>query len=62
MANLFRYVEELEYLPEFRVEAEDNALHLKFPADWLRKHPLSRQELMQEKTLLKRVGINLVIH
>ena len=62
LANLFKYVEELEYLPEFRVEAEENAIHLQFPEGWLRKHPLSRQELRQEKTLLNKVGLKLVIH
>ena len=62
LANLFKYVEELEYLPEFRVEAEAGALHLQFPDGWLQQHPLSRQELRRERTWLNKVGIKLVIH
>jgi exopolyphosphatase/guanosine-5'-triphosphate,3'-diphosphate pyrophosphatase len=61
LATLFKYVEELEYLPEFRVEAEDKMLYLQFPNGWLRKHPLSRQELMLEKNMLNKAGLKLVI-
>jgi exopolyphosphatase/guanosine-5'-triphosphate,3'-diphosphate pyrophosphatase len=61
LATLFKYAEELEYLPEFRVEVEHNMLQLQFPDGWLRKHPMSRQELMQERTLLNKIGLKLDI-
>jgi exopolyphosphatase/guanosine-5'-triphosphate,3'-diphosphate pyrophosphatase len=61
LANLFKYVDELEYLPEFRVEAHDKSLELQFPEAWLQQHPLSRQELVQEKTMLRKLGIELSI-
>ena len=61
LASLFKYVEQLERLPEFRVEADGQSLQLQFPERWLQQHPLTKQELREEKTLLKRVGIKLEI-
>ena len=61
LASLFKYVEQLERLPDFRVEADGQSLQLQFPDRWLQQHPLTRQELREEKTLLKRVGIKLEI-
>jgi exopolyphosphatase/guanosine-5'-triphosphate,3'-diphosphate pyrophosphatase len=61
LANVFKYVEQLAFLPEFRVEALGDSLHLQFPEGWLKQHPLTRQELSEERTLLDKVGIKLKI-
>ena len=59
LANLFKYVEQPEFLPEFSVEASPGALSLRFPDDWLEQHPLTARELKEERTQLKRAGIRL---
>jgi exopolyphosphatase/guanosine-5'-triphosphate,3'-diphosphate pyrophosphatase len=59
MANLFKYVEQLEYLPEFRVSASEKGIQLQFPESWLEQHPLSAVELREEKTQLQKQGIRL---
>ncbi len=61
LANLFKYVERLEFPPEFRVEASQAGILLRFPPGWLAQHPLTWQELRAEKRLLGRVGIELAI-
>ena len=61
LSNLFKYVEQLEQLPDLRVEARQQTIQLQFPDQWLQRHPLTLQELRQEKTLLKRVAIELKI-
>ncbi|MEP5763027.1 MAG: Ppx/GppA phosphatase family protein [Halieaceae bacterium] len=59
LACLFKYVEQLEFLPEFRVSALDEQLQLQFPEGWLKQHPLTNHELQQEKNQLKRMGLKL---
>ena len=59
LANLFKYAEQLEYLPEFRVMAEEHIIRLQFPEQWLEQHPLTAYELREEKLQLKKVGIRL---
>ena len=59
LANLFKYVEQLEYLPEFRVTAEESIILLQFPEHWLEQHPLTAYELREEKLQLKKVGMRL---
>jgi exopolyphosphatase/guanosine-5'-triphosphate,3'-diphosphate pyrophosphatase len=59
LANLFKYAEQLEYLPEFRVTAEENSILLQFPEQWLEQHPLTAYELREEKLQLKKVGMRL---
>jgi exopolyphosphatase/guanosine-5'-triphosphate,3'-diphosphate pyrophosphatase len=62
LANIFKYVEQLEYLPEFRVDANADSISLQFPEDWLEQHPLTSYALEQETHLLQKVGIGLEIH
>jgi exopolyphosphatase/guanosine-5'-triphosphate,3'-diphosphate pyrophosphatase len=59
LATLFKYVEELEQLPDFGVRATAKTLALKFPSDWLKQHPLTWQELEQQKDGFKRLGLRL---
>lgn len=59
LATLFKYVEQLEYLPDFRVDIKPGYLHLQFPDEWLQQHPLTLQELGQEKVLLTRADFEL---
>ena len=59
LANLFKYVEQLEYLPEFRVTADEHIILLQFPEQWLEQHPLTAYELREEKLQLKKVGMRL---
>jgi len=61
LANLFKYVEQLEYLPDFNVDAEGDRIALRFPPDWLSQHPLTTFELKEERSQLKRLGIDLRI-
>ncbi len=59
LANLFKYVEQLEFLPEFRVNAQDDEIALHFPEDWLEQHPLTAYELREETALLDKAGMKL---
>jgi exopolyphosphatase/guanosine-5'-triphosphate,3'-diphosphate pyrophosphatase len=59
LANLFKYVEQLEHLPEFRVTAKEHTIGLQFPEQWLEQHPLTAYELREEKLQLTRVGIRI---
>ena len=59
LAVRFKYVEILEQLPEFGVQAEDNALALGFPEFWLDEHPLTLSELEQEQATLGKLGLEL---
>ena len=61
LASLFKYVEQLEYLPDFRVHAQDTGLQLEFPSGWLAQHPQTTQSLKQEKTVLAKTGLKLTI-
>ncbi|MEE4659664.1 MAG: Ppx/GppA phosphatase family protein [Halieaceae bacterium] len=59
LACAFKYVEQLESLPEFRVSASRRRLKLSFPEDWLDKHPLTHYELKQERLQAKKLGIKI---
>jgi len=61
LANLFKYVEQLEYLPEFRVVAEETVMQLQFPDGWLEQHPLTAYELRDERKQLLKLGIRLQV-
>ena len=61
LANLFKYVEQLEFLPDFRIEAGNQSIRLQFPEHWLEQHPLTTYELKQERAQLKRAGFNLKV-
>jgi exopolyphosphatase/guanosine-5'-triphosphate,3'-diphosphate pyrophosphatase len=61
LATLFKYVEQLEQLPDFTIRATAKTLRLEFPPDWLAQHPLTQRELKQEKNALQRLGLRLQI-
>lgn len=61
LANLFKYVEQLEFLPEFRLSTEKSTVLMQFPEQWLQQHPLTAYELRSEKTQLKRIGFRLKV-
>jgi exopolyphosphatase/guanosine-5'-triphosphate,3'-diphosphate pyrophosphatase len=62
LATSLKYVETLEKLPEFKIQASDNALSLEFTAGWLDEHPLTTKELAAEQSMLARLGIELTIN
>ncbi len=61
LACAFKYVEQLEVLPQVKVIAKSRSLKLKFPEDWLEHHPLTSFELREEKTQLRKLGLKLSI-
>ncbi|MEM0955181.1 MAG: Ppx/GppA phosphatase family protein [Pseudomonadota bacterium] len=61
LACAFKYVEQLESLPEFRIIANKRRLKLKFPNQWLAQHPLTHSELKQERLQARRLGIRVVL-
>ena len=61
LAALFKYVEQLEQLPDFTIEAGSKSLKLVFPEDWLAQHPLTWQELERQIDSFKRLGLKLQI-
>jgi exopolyphosphatase/guanosine-5'-triphosphate,3'-diphosphate pyrophosphatase len=52
-------VEQLEQLPEFSISATKKGLRLEFPEDWLSQHPLTWQELEQQRSWFKRLNLQL---
>ena len=61
LAALFKYVEQLEQLPDFVIQARNNELHLDFPERWLEQHPLTAAELEGEISAMGKLGITLTI-
>jgi exopolyphosphatase/guanosine-5'-triphosphate,3'-diphosphate pyrophosphatase len=61
LACAFKYVEQLESLPEFRVSARERRLKLQFPEQWLEQHPLTSYELREERAQLRKFGLRLDI-
>ncbi len=59
LAVRFKYVEPLEQLPDFGVQAEKKSLALGFPEGWLEAHPLTLSELEQEQSYLDKLGVEL---
>lgn len=59
LAALFKYVEKLEQLPEFSVQASQDSLSLDFPEGWLDEHPLTASELEREQSQLNKIGVDL---
>jgi exopolyphosphatase/guanosine-5'-triphosphate,3'-diphosphate pyrophosphatase len=59
LACLFKYVEQLETLPNFRVTAKSRRIKLHFPADWVEQHPLTVYDLREERAHLRKLGIRL---
>lgn len=61
LAALFKYVEQLEELPDFSIEASDTVLRLGFPDGWLAQHPQTRHELDQEQRQFRKLDLSLEI-
>ena len=61
LAALFKYVEQLEQLPDFTIEARDKVLRLVFPEGWLDRQPLTMQELDQEQRTFRKLDLSLEI-
>ncbi len=61
LAACFKYVEELEALPEFAVLASESSLTIDFPENWLEEHPLTAYELEREQGNLNKLGLTLEI-
>ncbi|RLQ21635.1 Ppx/GppA family phosphatase [Seongchinamella sediminis] len=61
LAVCFKYVETLEQLPEFAVQADEDSLSLGFPDTWLEAHPLTHSELLNQQAYLRRIGIELSV-
>ena len=61
LAITFKYVEELETLPEVAITATKQTLRLALPREWLARHPLTVQELRQQKDSFRRLGLRLQI-
>ena len=59
LAATFKYVEQLEQLPDFRIAARPESIALTFPADWIAQHPLTWQELRQQTESFRRLGLSL---
>lgn len=61
LAALFKYVEQLEELPDFSIDAGEHSLRLEFPAGWLERHPLTGQELDREQRVFRKLDLALTI-
>ena len=61
LATCFKYVEQLEQLPDFSILASERALTLEFPEGWLAQHPLTARELECEQEMLGRLDLALSI-
>ncbi len=61
LATLFKYTEQLASLPDFSVQAGEQELVLQFPCNWLEQHPLTAQELEQERGRLGKLGMSLIV-
>ena len=61
LAALFKYVEKLEQLPEFTIQASQDSLALGFPDRWLEEHPLTASELKREQVQLNKLGMSLSV-
>ena len=57
IASIFKYVEELEDLPEFMVSATEDSLNLSFPEGWCEQHPLTTWELEEARSAFTKLGI-----
>lgn len=57
IASIFKYVEELEELPEFVVSATEDSLSLSFPEGWCEQHPLTTWELGEAQEAFIKLGV-----
>ena len=49
-------------LPEINVTARPKTLELRFPARWLKEHPLTVEDLQQEIEFLRPLGLRLRVY
>jgi len=61
LAVIFKYVEELEELPEFTLAVSPEKLRLSIPEDWSDSHPLTIWELEQARSALAKLGVSLTL-
>lgn len=59
LACLFKYVEQLETLPTFRISARPRRITLHFPDGWIEQHPLTVQDLQEERAHLRKHGMRI---
>ena len=59
LAGVFKYVEQLEELPDFTISADTGSISLDLPEGWLEQHPLTAWELGQQVSQLDNIGIKL---
>ena len=59
LAVIFKYASPLEGLPPMVLRVTSDGFRLRFPEDWLSRHPLTQAELAQEETYLAEAGITL---
>lgn len=62
LANLFKYVAEVDGVPGLGVCAGEDFLELTFPGGWLQRHPLTRAELETQQQYLEKAGYRLGFH
>jgi exopolyphosphatase/guanosine-5'-triphosphate,3'-diphosphate pyrophosphatase len=58
LATCFKYVEQLEQLPDFTMTATPGSMALDFPQEWLQEHPLTAHELALEQSMLGKLGVD----
>ena len=61
LAVLFKYASPLDGMPALRIEATPGNYRLRFPEDWLNRHPLTAAELDQERQYLAQAGLSLTL-
>jgi len=61
LAVSFKYVEELEDLPELDIAASDKRIQVTLPCAFLQRHPLTHYELKQQRDALRRLDIRLAV-
>jgi exopolyphosphatase/guanosine-5'-triphosphate,3'-diphosphate pyrophosphatase len=62
LAVLFKYVEQLETLPELHMRASGDTLILSLSQEWLQRHPLTWQELQSEQRSFGKLELKLEIN
>jgi exopolyphosphatase/guanosine-5'-triphosphate,3'-diphosphate pyrophosphatase len=61
LAVTFKYVEELEHLPELAITAKDRRIQVTLPRAFLQRHPLTQFELKQQRDALRRLDLRLEV-
>ena len=59
LATCFKYVEQLKHIPDFAMTTKPGAVALELSEEWLQEHPLTAHELETEKSLLRKLGVEL---